>query len=71
MKFAAPESFDGTGLFIGGGWVNLDADRTVTVPPGDHSGLEAQGFTAVPTQTPDQDAKTSPATDLPDALPTN
>jgi hypothetical protein len=67
MKYKAPESFDGTGLFVGGGWVSLSADRTVTVPNGDHSGLEAAGFTAV---TPKPRPKAAQTTDLPHASPT-
>ncbi len=70
MKYKAPESFDGAGLFVGGGWVSLDAERTVTVPNGDHSGLEAEGFTAVPTLTPKPRTKAAQTTDFPDALPT-
>jgi hypothetical protein len=70
MKYQAPTDFDGTGFFLGGSWVALDADRTVTVQPGDHTPLYALGFAPVPTQTPDPTPSASPATDFPDAVPT-
>ena len=66
QTFKAPDSFDGTGVFIGGGWHNLAEDRTMTLPPGDYSTVEAQGFTPVPTPVPTPGQKASPATDLPD-----
>lgn len=70
MKYAAPDDFEGTGLFVGGGWLNLDADRTITVPAGDYSTLEGLGFKPVPTQTPDPAPSASPATVNPDPVPT-
>jgi hypothetical protein len=70
MKYKAPDAFDGTGFFMGGGWLALDVDRTVTAPNGDHTGLEALGFTPVPTQTPEPAPSASPATDFPTTVPT-
>jgi hypothetical protein len=52
--YKAPATFEDTGINIGGGHHNLDANRCLTLDEGDYPGLDAMGFKRL---TPDEVAK--------------
>lgn len=61
LLFKVPDDTDGTGLFVGGGWLSFsdhpEHGRVLVVPAaGDYSMLSGLGYQAVvstPTPTPD------------------
>jgi hypothetical protein len=44
QRFQAPVDYIDTGVFVGGGWHNLQ-DGVLSMPRGDYSQLESLGFT--------------------------
>lgn len=54
--FTAPADFDGTGVFVGGGWHNVEGGL-LRLPRGEYDALKALGFTEVAAP----DSATAPA----------